>query len=162
MFLERTPVRPFYATANVLGSPSTTVGAPGAFLYAHAMIRAAVVAVVLGCLAACASTKTDLERATTHYEAARYEAALIWLNELEPELASMAPSERSTFLYLRGMSSYRLGDRDDAVHYLALARESIGLDPSSLSPSLKNTLERALVVLASGTTSAADSLSTTR
>lgn len=126
------------------------------------MIRGALAVAVFGCLAACASTTSDLERATTHYEAARYEAVVTWLNELEPELARMAPPERSTFLYLRGMSSYRLGDRDDAVHYLALARESVGIDPTSLSPSFKNTLERALVVLASGTTAAAHSLSTSR
>lgn len=93
-----------------------------------------------------------------HYEEARYEAVLVWLAELESELPRMTRAERSRFLYLRGMSAYRLGQRDDAVHYLALARESVALEPASLSHSLRSTLERAIVVLAAGTTSATESL----
>jgi hypothetical protein len=92
-----------------------------------------------------------LERATLHYEEARYESALVWLDQLEGDLACMMPADRSKFLYLRGMSAYRLGLRDDAVHYLSLARESVALDTNSLAPSLRTTLARALIVLESGT-----------
>lgn len=127
----------------------TTVGAPGAFLYPAAMKRLGA-AVLFVALCACATTQTDLDRATLHYESARYESALVWLDELEGELPRMLPEDRSRFLYLRGMSAYRLGQRDDALHYLAMARESVALDTSSLSPSLRTTLNRALVVLESG------------
>lgn len=127
-----------------------TVGAPGAFHYARAMIRVGSAALFLAWLCACAGTQDDLERATLHYEEARYETALVWLAELEGDLPQMTPADRSTFLYLRGMSAYRLGQRDDAVHYLSLARESVVLETSSLTPSLKTTLARALVVLESG------------
>lgn len=110
---------------------------------------------ILVLVGGCVSIRSDLERATLHYEQARYEAVLTWLDELEADLPRMNPADRSTFLYLRGMSAFRLGQRDDATHYLALARESIALDPDSLSASLQSTLERALVVLVSGTSAAA-------
>jgi len=113
------------------------------------MIRVGIGALLLASSWGCASTQGDLERATFHYEEARYESALAWLAELEAELPRMTPAERSKFLYLRGMSAYRLGQRDDAVHYLALARESVALDTTSLSPSLNTTLARALLVLES-------------
>lgn len=126
------------------------------------MLRALIWVLSLVVIVGCASTKSDLERAMSHYEDARYETVVLWLNELEPELARMTPAERSTFLYLRGMSSYRLGQRDDALHFLALARESAAMEPGSLSLSLKSTLDRALAVLAEATHPATDTFGTPR
>lgn len=121
------------------------------------MVRAALLLVVIS---ACATATSDLERATAHYEEARYESVLVWLNDLEPELPRMSAAERSTFLYLRGMSAYRLGQQDDAVHYLVLARESAVMEPGSLRASLQSTLERALAAVAEDTQPASDTFIT--
>lgn len=122
------------------------------------MVRAAVLLLVM--ISACATATSDLERATAHYEEARYESVQVWLTDLEPELPRMSPTERSTFLYLRGMSAYRLGQLDDAVHYLVLARESAVMEPGSLRASLQSTLERALAAVAEGTQPASDTFIT--
>lgn len=112
------------------------------------MLRVPTVALALSLVAGCASTSSDLKRAMGHYEEARYETVLVWLAELEPELPEMDPPERAQFLYLRGMAAYRLGQLDDALHYLALAREVVALEPRSLSVTLSGTLDRALAALA--------------
>jgi hypothetical protein len=124
------------------------------------MVRAAAL-LMLAAISACATATTDLERATAHYEEARYESVLVWLDDLEPDLARMEPAERSTFLYLRGMSAYRLGHLDDAVHYLVLARESVVMEPGSLRASLQSTLDRALAAVAEGTLAASDTFGRT-
>ncbi len=121
-----------------------------------------VVSLMLAAISACATATTDLERATAHYEEARYESVLVWLNDLEPELSHMTPAERATFLYLRGMSAYRLGQLDDAVHYLVLAREAVVMEPGSLRPSLQSTLDRALAALAEGTVAASETFGNAR
>lgn len=87
-----------------------------------------VVALAAGALAlvACASLRDDLLRAEASFDAARYDDALVWLEDLERDAGEMDPDQRARFFYLRGMTAYRLGKRPDALHYLALAREVAG------------------------------------
>ena len=57
----------------------------------------------------------------------------------------MAPTELARFYYLRGMASFRLGQREDALHYLALAdalcSDDAALLPATWQPVLQRTLQ---------------------
>jgi len=82
-------------------------------------------------LCGCATLRQELGHAEVHYEQARYEQALVWLDELEPDLGAMDGATRTRFLFIRGMTAYRLDRRDDALHYLAVARESANEQPNN-------------------------------
>lgn len=81
----------------------------------------------------CGALREDLNRAQQSYEEARYQDTLTWLEGLERDVPAMEPPLRARYYYLRGMTTYRLDERSDALHYLALAREEAsagrGLDP---------------------------------
>lgn len=101
-------------------------------------------------LSACTSPNTDLLAAQTLYRDARYEQAAAWLDGLEAELPTMSAGERARFYYLRGMSAFRLGQRADALHYLALAQVLFSDDPADIPPPWRPVLERTLEALGPG------------
>lgn len=74
----------------------------------------------------CAALHDDMVRAEGSFELARYEDTVVWLSDLEADVPSMDQEMRARFYYLRGMAAFRLGNRPDALHYLALAREVAG------------------------------------
>lgn len=104
---------------------------------------AAVVALASGC----AALRDDMVRAENAYEAAKYEEALVWLEDLESETPDMEPAMRARFYYLRGMTAYRLGKRNHALHYLAVAREVADEGGGTLKPGWRDTLDRTLAEL---------------
>jgi hypothetical protein len=71
----------------------------------------------------------------------------VW-RELERDEASLAAPERSRYAYLRGMTDYRLGFRDDARHWLALAKAAEQYHPGGLDPAFRQRLDDALNDLA--------------
>lgn len=77
-------------------------------------------------LCSCASLHDDMERAQGSFELAQYEDSVVWLDDLEKQTPDMDQEMRAKFYYLRGMAAFRLGNRPDALHYLALAREVAG------------------------------------
>ena len=95
------------------------------------MARLVVLVVLLGL--GCNTVGDDLGRATRLYRDARYEASLRWLVDLEDETGSMTPRQRVRFYYLRGMSAYRLGQREDALHFLALGMHAHAREPEGLT-----------------------------
>ncbi|MFW6049856.1 MAG: hypothetical protein ACODAU_01710 [Myxococcota bacterium] len=94
-------------------------------------------------LFACGGLREDLSRAERCYDDARYQDALTWLRTLEKEAPRMDRPARARYYYLRGMASYRLGRRDDALHYLALAREELS-DGQGLEERQRQQMDRAL------------------
>src|SRR5688572_29317030 len=98
----------------------------------------------------CTSAATDLRSAQDLYRDARYEQAAAWLDALEPELQAMSSAERARFYYLRGMSAFRLGQRADALHYLALAQVLFTDAPDEIPPPWRPVLERTLEALGPG------------
>lgn len=92
----------------------------------------------------CAALSEDLRRAEATYERAEYENALVWLEDLERQVPDMDPELRARFYYLRGMTAYRLGQRTDALYYLALAREVAGERGVGLRDAWRSTLEGTL------------------
>lgn len=99
---------------------------------------------IAAALAGCTSPATDLRAAQSLYRDARYEQAAAWLDALEPELASMSSAERARYYYLRGMSAFRLGQRADALHYLALAQVLFSDPRADVPPPWRPVLERTL------------------
>ncbi len=108
-----------------------------------ASLRAAlgVLALSLG-LVACGAASAELRRAEESYEQARYENALSWLADLEPNAPSLSHDERARYFYVRGMTEYRLGHRSEALYYLAVAREIAGDDGVGLRPEQQELLAR--------------------
>ena len=109
------------------------------------MIRSFSIVGVAVALTGCAALRDDMKRAEDSYDQARYEDSLVWLEELEDSTPDMEVDMRARFYYLRGMTAYRLGHRDDALHYLALAREVAGEETSrALRPEQRQTMTRTL------------------
>lgn len=96
------------------------------------------------CFAGCGQLREDLRKAEADYDAARYENALVWLDDLERDTPAMDEQMRARFYYLRGMTAYRLNRRTDALHYLALAREVAGERGNGLREQWRSALEGTL------------------
>ena len=99
---------------------------------------------LLALLPACANYRDQLDRADAHYRAARYEAALTNLEDLEADFGRLEPYEQVRYRYLRGMTSERLGQHDEARHWLAVAREAVEQRPQALDEETRALLQRTL------------------
>lgn len=84
-------------------------------------LRGLVLIYVIYAVAACGSVDHDLQVARALYRDARYEAAEAWLEQLRGDYADMSKSQRAVLHFLTGMTAYRLGQSDEALHELALA-----------------------------------------
>ncbi|NLE47411.1 MAG: hypothetical protein GX614_03300 [Sandaracinaceae bacterium] len=95
--------------------------------------------------AGCASASKELREAEKAYQGAHYEDAITWFEALEGDVPRLSADERVRYHYYRGMSAYRLSDRDEALYHLSLARELAAHDRASLDSAaeaeLKNLLE---------------------
>jgi len=79
-----------------------------------------------GCAAAaCGSVDHDLRAARTLYSDARYEDAEARLAQLRNDYAEMSKPQRAALHFLTGMTAYRLGQPDEALHELALAAHAV-------------------------------------
>jgi hypothetical protein len=107
---------------------------------------ASILAVLL--LGGCAALKDDMQQAESAFDAAQYDDSLVWLQDLEPDATDMDVDMRARFYYLRGMTAYRLGNRPDALHYLALAREVAGERNDGLRPEWGTAMTRTITELA--------------
>lgn len=101
---------------------------------------------MLGVLA-CAGYGDALARGQRYYEDNQYERALALWRDLDRRQASFAPAERTRYAYFRGMTDYRLGYRDDARHWLAIAKARDGTVGGVLGAAWHERLEGALVDL---------------
>lgn len=98
----------------------------------------------------CAGSSDAIARGQRYYEDNQYERALAIWRDLERRDASFPPGERVRYAYLRGMTDYRLGYREDARHWLAIAKANRDRAPGSLEPSWNERLDAALSDLAHG------------
>lgn len=80
--------------------------------------------------------KSEMRQAETAYDQANYEDAIRWFEALEPDEPRMKTDERAKYHFLRGMASYRLERRDDALYYLSLAREIVEHEEAHLDESM--------------------------
>jgi hypothetical protein len=96
---------------------------------------------------ACASYSDALERGQRYYEDNQYERALALWRDLDRRGADFSAGERARYAYFRGMTDYRLGYRDDARHWLAIARAADSAHPGSLGSVWLERLDSALMDL---------------
>lgn len=94
--------------------------------------------------AGCSAVRDDVARAQSAYDAARFEDARVWLDARADDVPLMDRRLSARFHYLRGMTAYRLSDRPNALHDLALARELAGDRGLGLSEEQRRILERTL------------------
>jgi hypothetical protein len=94
--------------------------------------------------AGCAGQSDALTRGQRYYEDNQYEKALSLWRDLDRRRVPLSSPERARFAYLRGMTDYRLGFRDDARHWLAVAQGTDALSPGGLDASSRERLEGAL------------------
>lgn len=92
----------------------------------------------------CASQSDALARGQRYYEDNQYERALALWRDLDRRGAEFNAAERARYAYLRGMTDYRLGYRDDARHWLAIARAADAAQPGSLGSVWLERLDSAL------------------
>lgn len=78
--------------------------------------------IVLASSASCATYRNELVAAQTAFENNQHERTLALLRDLEPDVTRLAHSEQAQYAYLRGMTDYRVGYKNDARHWLAIAR----------------------------------------
>ncbi|MCS6799068.1 MAG: hypothetical protein NZ898_11155 [Myxococcota bacterium] len=99
--------------------------------------------------AGCATLRDELRYAEDAHARAHYDHAQVWLAALEEDVPEMTPGQRASYFYLRGMTAFRLGRRADALHYLALARETSGEpgQPGALREDWRTSMERTLAEL---------------
>jgi hypothetical protein len=106
---------------------------------------AAVHTVLLGVLlGACSGSRDALARGQRYYEENQYERALAVWRDVGRSEASLNREQSLRYAYLRGMTDYRLGFRDEARHWLALARARERQAPSSMNPEWSLRLDGAL------------------
>jgi hypothetical protein len=96
---------------------------------------------------ACASYSDALARGQRYYEDNQYDRALALWRDLERRGAEFSAAERARYAYLRGMTDYRLGYRDDARHWLAIARAADSAHPGGLGSVWLERLDSALTDL---------------
>ena len=108
------------------------------------MTRKALVALFGLALASCFGPAEILARGQAYYEDNEYERALAVWRELERHERVLGTTERARYAYLRGMTDYRLGFRDDARHWLAMAKTTEQQHPGSLAPVWMTRLDGAL------------------
>jgi len=99
------------------------------------------------CLGACATYREDLDRGQRFYDENHYDRALATWRSLEPDLDSLEYADQSRYAYLRGMTDYRLGFREDARHWLGLASAIDQRHPGGLTEEWRAHLEKALTDL---------------
>jgi hypothetical protein len=95
----------------------------------------------------CTSLGDDVRRAELAFSEARYEDVEEWLGDLESDLGKMSTPLRARYYYLAGMSAYRIGQRSEARHALALCREELATSTEQLPPAWMHNLETALAEL---------------
>jgi hypothetical protein len=98
--------------------------------------RLAGISSTIAALAAlsCSGASGSLTRGQRAFEQGEHERALAIFRDLEADVGRLSRTERVRYAYLRGMTDYRLGDKTDARHWLALAQALETATPRALEP----------------------------
>jgi hypothetical protein len=91
-------------------------------------------AILLVATASCATTENELGRAREHFEHDQTGPTLAILRALEHDWQNFDARHKAQYLYLRGMTDYRVGYYADARHWMVLALEIDNATPGSLDP----------------------------
>lgn len=106
-----------------------------------------VASLVLAVTSGCGRLEEHVRHADVAYREARYGDAEEWLERVEADVGELDDDAQTRFYFVRGMTAYRLDHRDEALHYLVLARETSAQRDGSLAEEDAAQLERALAEL---------------
>jgi hypothetical protein len=95
-------------------------------------------------LSSCVTYTEALNRGQRHFQANEYEQALAIWRSLERDIDSLTPGDRARYAYFRGMTDYRISLRDDARHWLAMARAYDQAMPGGLEDAWRERMKEAL------------------
>lgn len=98
-------------------------------------------------LGACGRLEEHVRHADEAYRAARYGDAEEWLERVEIDVGELRIDNQSRFYFVRGMSAYRLGHRDEALYYLSIGKQTALQPHGALPPADAEVLERTLAEL---------------
>jgi hypothetical protein len=94
--------------------------------------------------ASCVTYTEALNRGQRHFQANEYEQALAIWRSLERDIDSLPPGDRARYAYFRGMTDYRMSLRDDARHWLAMARAYDQAVPGGIEDAWRERMKDAL------------------
>lgn len=104
------------------------------------------IAVVL--LASGCGVGRHVQKGINAYNAMNFHQAMAIWQEIEPLQPEMNDKGRVRYLVFRGLTHYRLGDRQGAMHFLTQGRQAYQMgDPSWLDPYALRQLDAALADL---------------
>ena len=95
-------------------------------------------------LASCVTYSEALNRGQRHFQANEYEQALAIWRSLERDIDSLPPGDRARYAYFRGMTDYRMSLREDARHWLAMARAYDQAVPGGIEDAWRERMKEAL------------------
>ena len=95
-------------------------------------------------LASCVTYTEELNRGQRHFQGNEYEQALAIWRVLERDIDSLPPGDRARYAYFRGMTDYRMSLRDDARHWLAMARAYDQAVPGGIEDAWRERMKEAL------------------
>lgn len=114
----------------------------------HKALGPVVVIVLAGVFATtsigCTTYRDQLVRSQHSFEQNEYERTLGLLRALESNVTRLSTPEQAQYAYLRGMTDYRIGNRVDARHWLAIARTYEDTSPGTLPSDWKGRMTDAL------------------
>jgi len=82
--------------------------------------------------AACNTYADELSRGQRAFEQSEHERALAIFRILEPDVQRLSVNDRAHYMYLRGMTDYRIGYKAESRHWLSLADAIKKQSPGSL------------------------------
>jgi hypothetical protein len=83
--------------------------------------RAVLAGIAVLALAACVTYQDDLARGQKAFEANDHDRAIAIFRGLEPDTRYLSVEDQARYAYLRGMTDYRVGYKNEARHWLAFA-----------------------------------------
>ena len=95
-------------------------------------------------ISSCVTYAEALNRGQRHFQANEYEQALAIWRSLESDIDSLPPGDRARYAYFRGMTDYRMALRDDARHWLAMARAYDQATPGGIEDAWRERMKEAL------------------
>jgi hypothetical protein len=95
-------------------------------------------------ISSCVTYAEALNRGQRHFQANEYEQALAIWRSLESDIDTLPPGDRARYAYFRGMTDYRMSLRDDARHWLAMARAYDQATPGGIEDAWRERMNEAL------------------
>ncbi|MBX3192541.1 MAG: hypothetical protein KF819_36490 [Labilithrix sp.] len=99
---------------------------------------------LLASLAGCNTYREELLRTQHAFEMNQHERTLGLLRDLEADVPRLSTPEQAQYAYLRGMTDYRMNHRDDARHWLSIAKAYEDVQPGLLPTDWKGRMKEAL------------------